>query len=48
MGGVNSNTLSKTIELGYKGVGVLGGVWNTDNPVESFIELKKEYAKIES
>jgi len=47
MGGINANTIAKTIELGYKGVGVLGGVWNTDNPVESFIELKKEYNKIE-
>lgn len=48
MGGINSKTLTKTIELGFKGVGVLGGVWNTDNPVESFKELKEEYATIES
>ncbi|MFD0963704.1 thiamine phosphate synthase [Pseudofulvibacter geojedonensis] len=48
MGGINSKTLAKTIELGFKGVGVLGGVWNTDNPVESFKELKEEYATVES
>lgn len=47
MGGINANTIAKTMELGFKGVGVLGGVWNTNNPVESFIELKKEYNKIE-
>lgn len=47
MGGINANTIAKTMELGFKGVGVLGGVWNTNNPVESFIELKKEYHKIE-
>ncbi|WP_452598889.1 thiamine phosphate synthase [Pontimicrobium sp. MEBiC01747] len=47
MGGINANTIAKTMELGFKGVGVLGGVWNTNNPVESFIELKNKYHKIE-
>jgi len=43
MGGINSDTIKKTADLGYKGVGVLGGVWNTENPVESFVKLKSTY-----
>ncbi|GAA4116095.1 thiamine phosphate synthase [Aquimarina addita] len=42
MGGVNENTIQATLDLGYKGVGVLGGVWNTSNPVQSFIKINKK------
>lgn len=43
MGGITENTIAKALTLGYKGIGVLGGVWNTDNPVESFKSIKKGY-----
>jgi thiamine-phosphate pyrophosphorylase len=43
MGGITDKTLQQTLKLGYKGIGVLGGVWNMDNPVESFVALKKKY-----
>ena len=43
MGGINAKTIPEACKLGFKGVGVLGGVWNTDNPVESFMELKQVY-----
>ena len=46
MGGVNAETIPKILELGYKGIGVLGGIWNTDNPVESFKEINTIYSKI--
>jgi len=36
MGGVNDETIPEVLKLGYKGIGVLGGVWNTENPVDSF------------
>jgi thiamine-phosphate pyrophosphorylase len=39
MGGINAETIPETFKLGFKGVGVLGGVWNTENPIESFVEL---------
>jgi len=39
MGGINENTLKKTFELGFKGVGVLGGIWNSKNYLESFIKM---------
>ena len=43
MGGVNAETIPKVLKLGYKGIGVLGGVWNTENPIESFKAIKKVY-----
>ncbi len=43
MGGINKETIAQTIELGFKGIGVLGGVWNAENPVESFREIKHQY-----
>ena len=46
MGGVNTETIPKVLDLGYKGVGVLGGVWNTNKPVESFKDIKQVYDSI--
>ncbi|WP_417786165.1 thiamine phosphate synthase [Tenacibaculum sp.] len=43
MGGINTETIQKTLELGFQGIGVLGGVWNTENPVESFKNIKRQY-----
>jgi len=41
MGGINENTLQATYDLGFKGVGVLGGVWNTENTLKSFLNIQK-------
>ncbi|MDF4202925.1 thiamine phosphate synthase [Maribacter sp. SA7] len=43
MGGINDETVNPTIKLGFKGIGVLGGVWNMENPAERFVALKKQY-----
>ncbi|CAM1369141.1 Thiamine-phosphate pyrophosphorylase [Tenacibaculum sediminilitoris] len=43
MGGINTDTIQKTIELGFQGVGVLGGVWNAENPIKSFKNIKRHY-----
>ena len=40
MGGINADTLEATFDLGFKGVGILGGVWNTENPIKSFKRIK--------
>ena len=45
MGGVNSETIPQVLALGYKGIGVLGGVWNSENAMESFISIKAEFEK---
>ncbi|AUS05175.1 thiamine phosphate synthase [Pseudotamlana carrageenivorans] len=39
MGGVTAKNLSEFEQLGFKGVGVLGGIWQSENPVESFKNL---------
>jgi thiamine-phosphate pyrophosphorylase len=46
MGGINEATLQKTYDLGFKGVGVLGGVWNTEDPLDSFIKIKEANNKV--
>ena len=43
MGGINTKTIKQTLELGFEGVGILGGVWNAENPVGSFKEIKSHY-----
>jgi len=43
MGGINTDTIQKTLELGFQGIGVLGGVWNAESPVESFKNIKHHY-----
>lgn len=43
MGGINIETIAETIQLGYKGIGVLGGVWNTENPIDSFKKIKDKF-----
>lgn len=41
MGGVTSRNIESFKTLGYKGVGVLGGIWNSAHPVETFKDIKK-------
>ncbi|PCI31336.1 MAG: thiamine phosphate synthase [Flavobacteriaceae bacterium] len=43
LGGVSKNTIPKTVQLGYKGVAVLGAVWESEDPVECFKELQTCY-----
>ena len=48
MGGINSDTIAETFKLGFKGVGVLGGVWNAENPLESFVELMRAFNSVKN
>lgn len=43
MGGVNKTTIPEVFKLGYTGIGILGGVWNTEDPINSFKEIKRHY-----
>lgn len=43
MGGVNPDNLSEFEELGFKGVGVLGGIWNSATPVADFKKMVSFY-----
>lgn len=42
MGGVTSGNIESFKTLGYKGVGVLGGIWNSAHPVEAFKDIQKK------
>lgn len=39
MGGVHANNINQVKMLGYQGVGVLGGVWNAENPLKACTDL---------
>lgn len=45
MGGINAQTTPAAVALGFKGVGALGGIWNADDPVHAFLEMKDAFAK---
>ncbi len=45
MGGVSIDNLNEFDKLGFKGVGVLGGIWNSDSPVEVFKKMKNHFEK---
>ena len=46
MGGINEATINKALALGYKGIGVLGGVWNKERPVLSFKKLIAQFNSV--
>jgi thiamine-phosphate pyrophosphorylase len=43
MGGISEQTIAEALTLGYSGVGVLGGVWNSPAPIQRFQDIKKCY-----
>ena len=43
IGGISAEVIKETIQLGYQGIGVLGAVWNTENPIESFKKIYLKY-----
>lgn len=45
MGGINAHTTPAAIDLGFKGVGALGGVWNAQDPIKAFLEMKAAFSK---
>ncbi len=45
MGGATTNNLAEFTKLGFKGVGVLGGIWNAPKPVDAFKKIQ-DYFKM--
>lgn len=43
LGGINEHNISKSKELGFDGIAVLGAVWNQKNPVTAFEAIKKSH-----
>ena len=48
MGGVSTTNLKEFTKLGFKGVGVLGGIWNSSSPVQDFSVIRDYFAQINS
>lgn len=44
MGGVTADNLAAFSSLGFNGVGVLGGIWNSDSPIAVFKKMKEHYS----
>ncbi|MBO0592335.1 thiamine phosphate synthase [Cellulophaga sp. E16_2] len=45
MGGVTKDNIAEMHRLGFKGVGVLGGIWNSVSPVAEFKAMQAYYSK---
>ena len=46
LGGIEADKISKTKEMGYAGVAVLGAVWLAENRDSAFTEIYKEYRNV--
>ncbi|MFT4610778.1 MAG: thiamine-phosphate pyrophosphorylase [Glaciecola sp.] len=44
MGGVTTDNMKAFDTLGYKGVGVLGGIWNSDTPLDVFKSMVAHFS----
>jgi thiamine-phosphate pyrophosphorylase len=43
MGGVSTLNLDEFTKLGFKGVGVLGGIWNSSTPIQSYKTMRNYF-----
>jgi len=48
LGGITPNTIKETQRLGYKGVAVLGSIWQSEDEIEAFQNLKKQIQQLSS
>ena len=46
LGGIKQTNIAEIFALGYKGIAVLGSIWNEDDPVKAFNVLKAEFNRI--
>ena len=46
MGGINTQTIADAHALGYAGVGVLGGIWNSNDYVESYLAIQEKVKEV--
>lgn len=43
LGGIHTDNISDTLQLGYQGVAVLGSIWEHPDPLQSFQNIQKKY-----
>ena len=41
LGGIDASKISEIVKAGYQGVGVLGSIWNSENPMASFEKIQQ-------
>lgn len=46
MGGVSTINLEEFTKLGFRGVGVLGGIWNSSSPVQDFKIMRDHFTPV--
>lgn len=45
LGGVDENKIELTKKVGFTGVAVLGAIWNSKTPIETFLKIKAKCQK---
>lgn len=45
MGGVTTENIDEFTKLGFKGVGVLGGIWNSASPISDFKKMNDYFSQ---
>ena len=48
LGGIQMQTIKTAIDLGYRGIGVLGAIWQSKTPIQRFKEIQKALNTIEN
>lgn len=46
LGGVDAENMTIARNLGFQGVGVLGTIWRSENPIEAFKTIEKTYQNV--
>lgn len=45
LGGIQAENVSETIQMGFDGAALLGAIWNSEQPVDSFKDIASELRK---
>lgn len=46
LGGITIQNMEQVAELGYSGAAVLGSIWGSENPLESFLQLQEKSKQV--
>lgn len=46
LGGIDKSKIKDIVELGFAGAALYGHIWTNDNPVNTFLEFKKEMEQV--
>ncbi len=45
LGGITTQNIPKTLNLGYNGIAVLGSVWKSNSPITAFKKIRNHYTQ---